>query len=78
MEPLTAEHGNAGMKQSKGSKQIKSFNLSSLDGVPDVAVGRTAAAERHGRSSKVIEKSDGDGEDQHDDVAARNKRWGIG
>jgi hypothetical protein len=66
------------MKQSKGSKQIKSYSLSSLDGVPDVAVGRTASADRKYRSASKVEKSDGDGEGPHDDVVARNKRWGIG
>jgi hypothetical protein len=32
------------MKQSKGSKQVKMMNLSSLDGVYDVSLGNEAAS----------------------------------
>jgi hypothetical protein len=66
------------MKQSKGSKQLKSISLSSLDGVRDVALGHKATADR---SPRNYSKSD-DGRTPvqattHDDVAARNKRWGL-
>lgn len=63
------------MKQSKGSKQLKSVNLSRLDGVRDVALGHKATAERADRN---YSKSDYvRTHEEHSDVAARNKRWGL-
>lgn len=63
------------MKQSKGSKQLKCVDLSSLDGVRDVALGHKATADRPTRN---YSKSDYvRTHEQHSDVAARNKRWGL-
>lgn len=63
------------MKQSKGSKQLKSMMLSRLDGVRDVALGHKATAERADRN---YSKSDYERRhSEHADVAARNKRWGL-
>ena len=63
------------MKQSKGSKQIKSVSLSRLDGVRDVALGHKATADRPDRN---YSKSDyARRHEEHSDVAARNKRWGL-
>lgn len=63
------------MKQSKGSKQVKSLSLSRLDGVRDVALGHKATAERPARN---YSKSDYVRQHaEHADVAARNKRWGL-
>lgn len=63
------------MKQSKGSKQLKSVNLSRLDGVRDVSLGHKATAER---SDRNYSKSDHvRRHEEHSDVAARNKRWGL-
>ncbi len=63
------------MKQSKGSKQLKVVNLSRLDGVRDVALGHKATAER---SDRNYSKSDYvRTHEEHSDVAARNKRWGL-
>jgi hypothetical protein len=63
------------MKQSKGSKQIKCVDLSRLDGVRDVALGHKATAERADRNyskSDYVRRHE-----EHSDVAARNKRWGL-
>lgn len=63
------------MKQSKGSKQIKCVYLSRLDGVRDVALGHKATAERADRNyskSDYVRRHE-----EHSDVAARNKRWGL-
>ena len=63
------------MKQSKGSKQLKVVNLSKLDGVRDVAPGHKATAERSDRNyskSDYVRRHE-----EHSDVAARNKRWGL-
>lgn len=63
------------MKQSKGSKQIKVLNLSRLDGVKDVSLGHKATADRADRN---YSKSDYNRlHEEHSDVAARNKRWGL-
>lgn len=63
------------MKQSKGSKQLKVVNLSNLDGVRDVALGHKATAER---SPRNYSKSDYvPTHEEHSDVAARRKRWGL-
>jgi hypothetical protein len=64
------------MKQSKGSKQLKSLSLSRLDGVREVALGHKATADRPPRN---YSKSDYvRTHDEHADVRARNKRWGLG
>lgn len=63
------------MKQSKGSKQLKIVDLSSLDGVREVALGHKATAER---SPRNYSKSDyAPKHEEHSDVAARRKRWGF-
>jgi hypothetical protein len=65
-------------RQSKGSKQLKVYNLSSLDGVRDVAVGHKARAERHSRNdSKSQHEARHDVTPSFDDVVARNARWGV-
>ena len=63
------------MKQSKGSKQLKSVDLSSLDGVRDVALGHKATAERSARNYSKADYVRT--HEEHSDVAARNKRWGL-
>jgi hypothetical protein len=70
------------LKQSKGSKQIKSVNLSSLDGVRDVALGHKATAERsprnYSKSDDAVEANElSEPDSDYDDVKARNKRWGL-
>lgn len=66
------------MKQSKGSKQLKSLRLSSLDGVRDVALGHKATAERSPRNYAKSEYKPGHAEDSSfADVYARHKRWGL-
>lgn len=63
------------MKQSKGSKQVKVLNLSRLDGVRDVSLGHKATADRPDRNyskSDYVRRHE-----EHSDVAARNKRWGL-
>lgn len=63
------------MKQSKGSKQLKSLSLSRLDGVREVALGHKATADRPARN---YSKSDYvRTHEEHADVRARNKRWGL-
>jgi len=63
------------MKQSKGSKQLKSLSLSRLDGVREVALGHKATADRPTRN---YSKSDYvRTHEEHADVRARNKRWGL-
>jgi len=64
------------VKQSKGSKRLKVVDLSSLDGVRDVALGHKATAERSGRNYSKSDYVPSHAE--HSDVAARNKRWGLG
>jgi hypothetical protein len=63
------------MKQSKGSKQLKSVSLSSLDGVREVALGHKATADRPDRNYSKSDYVRTHAE--HADVAARNKRWGL-
>ena len=64
------------MKQSKGSKQLKSVSLSTLDGVRDVALGHKATADRPARNyAKANDRPSPP--DAYHDVAARNKRWGL-
>lgn len=63
------------MKQSKGSKQLKSMLLSRLDGVRDVALGHKATADRPTRNyskSDYVRRHE-----EHSDVLARNKRYGF-
>ncbi len=63
------------MKQSKGSKQLKSVSLSRLDGVRDVALGHKATADRPTRNyskSDYVRRHE-----EHADVLARNKRYGF-
>lgn len=63
------------MKQSKGSKHLKSVSLSRLDGVRDVALGHKATADRADRNyskSDYVRRHE-----EHSDVLARNKRWGL-
>lgn len=63
------------MKQSKGSKQLKIVDLSRLDGVRDVALGHKATAERAERNyskSDYVRRHE-----EHADVSARMKRWGL-
>ena len=62
------------MKQSKGSKQLKSVNLSRPDGVRDVALGHKATADRAERNYSKSDYVPRHAE--HSDVAARNKRFG--
>lgn len=63
------------MKQSKGSKQVKSMMLSRLDGVYEVALGHKATADRPARN---YSKSDYVRlHEEHSDVQARHKRWGL-
>ncbi len=65
-------------KQSKGSKQVKCFYLSNLDGVRDVSVGHKARALRHSRNdSKSQHEARHDVTPSFDDVVARNARWGA-
>lgn len=63
------------MKQSKGSKQLKSVSLSRLDGVRDVALGHKATADRPTRNyskSDYVRRHE-----EHSDVLARKKRYGF-
>jgi len=71
------------MKQSKGSKQIKSVRLSHLDGVREVSLGHKATAERsprnYSKSDDAVEaRETSENDNDFDDVSARRKRWGIG
>lgn len=66
------------MKQSKGSKQIKSLNLYNLDGVRDVTLGHTATADRPpGNYAKSAYTPGHDTMSSFADVYARRKRWGL-
>jgi len=67
------------MKQSKGSKHVKTLILSNLTGIRDVSLGHKATADRPDRNYAKSAYPRRHSEDSgfYADVAARNKRWGL-
>jgi hypothetical protein len=66
------------MKQSKGSKQVKMMNLSSLDGVYDVSLGNKAASKPAPANYARSEHTQRHPElGSYDDVKARLAKAGV-
>jgi hypothetical protein len=67
------------MKQSKGTKLVKSVRLSDPTAVRDVSLGHGSQADRPPRNyaKSAHEQTHEDTTSAFDDVAARRKRWGV-